>query len=48
MYDASTPMKSVLEGLLERLNSEFKSRLKVEYDILWYVSHMQWPSFSAV
>lgn len=29
-------MKSVLEDLLERLNSEFKCRLGVERDLLWY------------
>ena len=41
MYDASTPMRNILEDLLERLNNDFKSRLKVDYDILpkWYV-HM--------
>ncbi|KAF8811205.1 hypothetical protein BYT27DRAFT_7277825 [Phlegmacium glaucopus] len=35
VYEASKPMRRVLEDLLERLNSDFKNLLKVEYDILW-------------
>ena len=31
----STPTKKVLEDLLERLNANFKSLFKVDYDILW-------------
>jgi hypothetical protein len=34
-------MRSILEDLLERLNSDIKSQLKIDYNILtkWYVSH---------
>jgi hypothetical protein len=37
VYDASKPMRAVLDDLLDRLNDILKSQLGVEEDIRWYV-----------
>lgn len=36
VYDASKPMRAVLDDLLDRLNDILKSQLGVEEDIRWY------------